>query len=41
MHTLTDEKKSFYYTIENITDDITIYNYWVLKTNVFKIEPVI
>ena len=32
MPTSIDERKSFHYTIENITEDKAIYNYWILKT---------
>ena len=33
MPTSTDEREWFHYTIENITKDITRYNYWVPETS--------
>ena len=33
MPTSTDERYWFHYTIENITDDKTRYNYWVPETS--------
>ena len=33
MSTSIDERKLFHYTIKNIMEDITRYNYWVLETS--------